>query len=597
MRRGVGAVLIGAPRASVAPLRARWQHRQVGEIAVRPSVPPADRVDGGWLQPLACGYTAATQRPLRSRRRQLRLQQRSVASAAADSPASGSDTPRAEPEVARQEPSTAQLGLTGTVHSPFPAQHLLQTLRIGRLDVEDLRAAFDRYDTDGNGVLCINEVRELVSEVGGGRLSPEELNVTVTRFMKEFDTDGDQLVQREEFDRGIKRLAKELDPRAHYLAACILVAFSGFSVTFPLGPEIIKTFTLTNMEFGSFGAIFTLSRMLGNIPSSVLADIAGRRAVLCAGLTLVAVGVGGTASSSGYVDLALLRVATGMGVAATFTSAGMYLTDISHSLNSARTRAPMMMAMAAGTMLGPPIGGFLLEWGGLRHTCLVVSVSIVSTAAAAAVLLPETLEKKGTGPRRSLKEGIGATLAEWRPLLRDGEMRKVLCLGSVWNMSFWGVQAIFPLFFVQLDLSTVTVGYIFMMNAAVNFVCAPVVAVLADRCGKLAIVVPGALVFGVGVIAIPHATTMTELVGLMVVLQLGGSMAGTVMAHAIDIAPRQSRAQVQGLYNTVGDAGGMVGSTVGACVAELASLAAAFHFEGFALIVTFAAYAAVAWIM
>lgn len=36
---------------------------------------------------------------------------------------------------------------------------------------------------------------------------------------------------------------------------------------------------------------------------------------------------------------------------------GMYVTDISHPLNSARTRAPMQMGMSAGLLIGPALGG------------------------------------------------------------------------------------------------------------------------------------------------------------------------------------------------------------------------------------------------
>ena len=37
----------------------------------------------------------------------------------------------------------------------------------------------------------------------------------------------------------------------------------------------------------------------------------------------------------------------------------MYVTDISHPLNSARTRAPMQMGMSAGLLIGPALGGRL----------------------------------------------------------------------------------------------------------------------------------------------------------------------------------------------------------------------------------------------
>eukprot|EP01062_Namystynia_karyoxenos_P067363 TRINITY_DN61294_c0_g1_i1.p1 TRINITY_DN61294_c0_g1~~TRINITY_DN61294_c0_g1_i1.p1 ORF type:complete len:595 (+),score=166.60 TRINITY_DN61294_c0_g1_i1:69-1853(+) len=587
MRTWSGVVAAAARRAAAASAPAvgasQWGRRSAVPVAPRHRPAPA--------------HPVAPRAPLQARRLPPALpggSRRTAATVAAAPAAShvGKPAPPAMLHDAEDddEPGGGGDSVVQSIQSPFPAQHLLSTLQIGSLDGVQLRAAFDRYDSDNNGVLCVDEIRALVSEVASDSITPRELHRLTQRFMREFDANKDGLVQRTEFEEGIKRLAKELDPRAHYLAACIMVAFTGFSVTFPLAPDIIRMFELTMLEFGSFTTIFTFSRMLGNVPSSVIADTAGRRVVLCAGLSLVGLGVAGTAWANNYAELALLRVATGSGVAATFTAAGMYLSDISHSLNSARTRAPMMMATAAGTMLGPPIGGILLEAVGLRHTCGIVGGAIFMTAAAALVLLPETLQPSTGDRRMGLREGFRRTLSGWAPLLREREMRRLLALSYMWNLCFWGVQALFPLFFVELDMSSVTVGYIFMMNAAVNFVCAPAVAATADRFGKGYVAVPGAVIYAGGTALIPYATSLEALVGLMCVLQLGGSMAGVIMSWTIDSAPRRSRSQMQGLYNTVGDAGGMVGSTAGACVAEGISLGAAFHFEGVLLLIATAVY-------
>lgn len=55
--------------------------------------------------------------------------------------------------------------------------------------------------------------------------------------------------------------------------------------------------------------------------------------------------------------------------------AGMYVTDISHPLNSARTRAPMQMGMSAGLLIGPAIGGAVKTSCRLLTFCILVMLS------------------------------------------------------------------------------------------------------------------------------------------------------------------------------------------------------------------------------
>merc|ERR1712217_641719 len=134
------------------------------------------------------------------------------------------------------------------------------------------------------------------------------------------------------------------------------------------------------------------------------------------------------------------------------TSAAMYVTDISHPLNSARTRAPMQMGMSAGMLVGPAFGGFLLENVGLQYTAMGVGVATWTTAAMASFLLPETLPKRCIADDKPLK-GVGETLRSWKPILQDPQFRTILCWGWFYNAAFWGGMSLLPLVYVDLALS------------------------------------------------------------------------------------------------------------------------------------------------
>merc|ERR1712183_734952 len=130
--------------------------------------------------------------------------------------------------------------------------------------------------------------------------------------------------------------------------------------------------------------------------------------------------------------------------------------DISHPLNSARTRAPMQMGMASGMLVGPAFGGFLLENVGFQYTAMGVGTATFVTAAVASVCLPETLQRNANGEKNA--KGVRDTLRSWGPILADGQFRTILSWGWVYNAAFWGVMSLLPLIYVDLALTPMVVG-------------------------------------------------------------------------------------------------------------------------------------------
>ena len=133
---------------------------------------------------------------------------------------------------------------------------------------------------------------------------------------------GDGALSFKEFETAVLSMASPVDRRAYALAAAIGIAFAGFSVTFPMGPVLIETFEMSQLQFGSLTTAFAIAKLCGNIPSSILSEAYGRKPLLVLGLTSVATGIAGVAFASGYEQLLALRLAVGLGVASTFTSAG-----------------------------------------------------------------------------------------------------------------------------------------------------------------------------------------------------------------------------------------------------------------------------------
>ncbi|CAK0821146.1 unnamed protein product [Prorocentrum cordatum] len=349
-----------------------------------------------------------------------------------------------------------------------------------------------------------------------------------------------------------------------------------------MGPTLIQTFGMTNLQFGMLTTTFAFAKLCWNIPSSILAERYGRKPLLVGGLCCIATGLGGVAAASCYEELLLLRLLVGTGVASTFTAAGMYITDISHPLNSARTRAPMQMGMSAGLLLGPAGGGYLLEHWGLQTTSVVVGLISLGTVLLASLVLPETLVHSGARRRTG---GLMQTLQSWGPILQDKSFRRILSWGFCYNGAFFAAHALLPLAFTDLSLSPSVIGGVSTANAVVGLIATPIVARAADHFGKLAVVLPGAVLYGSCLILVPQATSLLELLPILATMQVGGAMCSQGQMHAMDQVGIRHRAKVPGLWNTFGDVGMLTTSAACATIAQLSGTTTAFQADGMFLLV------------
>ena len=67
-----------------------------------------------------------------------------------------------------------------------------------------------------------------------------------------------------------------------------------------------------------------------------------------------------------WMQLSFCRMTIGLGVAALTTASTLTVADVSTPLSRASAFSPVMSAFAAGTALGPAMGGILCDQLGIR---------------------------------------------------------------------------------------------------------------------------------------------------------------------------------------------------------------------------------------
>lgn len=108
---------------------------------------------------------------------------------------------------------------------------------------------------------------------------------------------------------------------------------------------------------------------------------------------------------------------------------------------------------------------------------------------------------------------------------------------------------------MNLSLSPALVGGLSSANALVSLGATPLVAKTADRFGKMAVVLPGAILYGVSLMLVPQVGSLIELIPVLAGMQIGACMCAQAQMHAMDLAPVKDRAKVPSLWNTFGDTG------------------------------------------
>ena len=270
----------------------------------------------------------------------------------------------------------------------------------------------------------------------------------------------------------------------------------------------------------------------------------------------------------------------------------MMLTDMSTPLNRASTIAPVMSAFAAGTALGPALGGFLVDSVGLHPTFYLVGLSYFGVAALNRAILTETMMRKLHFPwqqpapestkTKSLYEASQEAVGQWVPLLRENSVRNIMIMNGMYWVALAGSQmTLLPLLLTDstgLNFSATQVGQVYMGMSLVQIVGNPVFARLIDKIGKTPAIVGGCSLISASMAALPFCKDPLQLAGVLGIWSVGSSMLSTApIAFLSDHVSEESRAQAIALLRTCGDVGFLVGASGVGALADFTSMGVAME--------------------
>ncbi len=365
--------------------------------------------------------------------------------------------------------------------------------------------------------------------------------------------------------------------------ALALVTFATFtdivaySIAVPVLPDLTRTLGASPTTVGLLFASFGVTALLTAIPMGVVSDRIGRKGPLVAGFVGLAIASVMLAFADGLPSLFVARLAQGAADAVTWVVGLALVADCYDPAERGRASGIVMSGASSAFVIGPSLGGWMYELGGLRLPFLAVAaMSAVGAAAAIWLTLPPPQTRARAGA-----DSVGAAGAGGRRLRGRGDPRRDHDVDDRTGAGAAPAAA-----------SASTRGESDWCSASPrspSAVLHPLYGRLADRWGPRRLTLLGLAVSGCVIPALGGVVSFESAIPIFVVqiaalsLVIAPSLA--YMAEATSDAGLGSFGVAYGLYNVAWGVGLLAGPAAGGFLFERIGLARLAAWWGPALIV------------
>jgi MFS family permease len=339
-----------------------------------------------------------------------------------------------------------------------------------------------------------------------------------------------------------------------------------YAAVVPLLPSLTRQLHLSKASAGVLTAGYAAGTLVGSLPGGMLAERAGPRVTLYAGLTLM----GASSLAFGLLhDVALLdaaRFLQGLGGACTWAGSMFWLILAAPGERRGSAIGGALAAGIAGALFGPVVGTLAHALGRGPVFSAVVVVAAALAAAVAILPRPPAPERRAAGPR------LGRQLRH--PAIALG-----LWLVAIPAVASGAINVLGPLRLGELGAGAAGIGATFLLAAASEAWMSPVVGRVSDRRGRI---FPLRIGLGAASIALllftlPHTAFLLAVVIVVETVALGAFWA-PAMAMLADAADSHgmSQAYALALVNFAWAAGQIAGAAGGGALAKAAGDGAPF---------------------
>ncbi|HEV8596312.1 MAG TPA: MFS transporter, partial [Candidatus Dormibacteraeota bacterium] len=329
---------------------------------------------------------------------------------------------------------------------------------------------------------------------------------------------------------------------ALYVAAgAVFASIGARGLTVPLYAHDLGA---SRFEVGALFSVATIVAAFLALPSGVLVDRFGVRALLGLSLVLTAGSQLATAATLSVPPLFLWQIVGGLAAGIQQSAIFAAVTESVSRARMGRAMGWLTFSMQSGFFLGPALAGLALTWIDVRAD-IAITTALLVFAIPGALVASSTTQRSGQG--LSLREPL-------RALLRQPAFMPVTIALLGMTLTWGTFNAFMPIFGKeQLGLPSSQVGYLLALQAVVNAVSRIPAGRLVDRARRRwPIVLVGAVGWCTACLVVGHLTGF--LVPAIVLLIGTPFIALSFVAIGVvfaDLSSASTRGVTMGMYGTV----------------------------------------------
>ncbi len=331
----------------------------------------------------------------------------------------------------------------------------------------------------------------------------------------------------------------------------------------PVLPLFAKDLGISPAAIGFVVGASTITGIFLKFPAGVLSDLIPRRRLLLVGAVAFGLGPFGYLIIDDPGTLIPFRFLHGMATAV-FAPVALAVIASRHTERRAESLSWYSSATMAGGLLGPVLGGILMQHAGFPITFLTAGIfGLAALGVVVGLRFPEPhVEQHPRGAAwreirtrmaRAAREGAG----DPRILITSG-------MQGAQYMALGVLQAFLPLYGLAVGLDATRVGVLFGVQVLMTVLSKPMLGRLSDRIGRKPIILAGLGVSAAAIAGIPAAGTFGGLLGISAGFGLGVALVtSSVPALVADFCRERRYGSAMGLFGTLMDVGHASGPVLG----------------------------------
>jgi multidrug resistance protein len=351
--------------------------------------------------------------------------------------------------------------------------------------------------------------------------------------------------------------------RATIVALVTFATFTdivAYSVAVPVLPDLSRKLGASPTVIGLLFASFGVTLLTVSMPMGAVSDRMGRKAPLVGGMAALAVATLLFAFADSLPWLFAGRLMQGAADAVTWVVGFALVADLYDSHERGRITGIVMMGTNFAVMIGPTLGGWLYELGGIRLPFVAVAVmAACAVALFSMVRLPEHHD--------AASEALPIRAVVRVPAIATCALI-VVAVASTISM----IEPILSLHLGSLGVSPGRIGTLYGTAAVVSTMLHPVSGRLSDRFGARRVTMAGLVMTSLALPLLAQAWSYGSAVALYVLT--AGAAAFVITPSLAYMGEAASKAGVSafgvsyGLYNLAWGAGLLGGPALGGFLLE-----------------------------